>query len=60
LPVPGPLLAPLYGLRALLTRGRFRYQGERERFHYGALLDGRKIESALGYVPDTPIDFEAL
>lgn len=49
--VPGPALLPLYGLRALTTGFRFRYALQRKLFHLGAVLDGRKAQQVLGYVP---------
>lgn len=59
LPLPGPLLSPLYSLRAAATAFRFRYAPDRQRFHYGALLDGRKACRTLGYVPAHAVDFDA-
>jgi 1-acyl-sn-glycerol-3-phosphate acyltransferase len=58
LALPGPLLAPLYGLRAVVTPRRFRYGSDRKRFHYGTVLDGRKASRALGYVPESRLAFE--
>ncbi len=50
-PVPGPLLAPLYRLRTLTIGREFRYDLNARRFHLGALLDGRRARSVLGYEP---------
>jgi UDP-glucose 4-epimerase len=50
-PVPGPTLGPLYGLRALTRGAEFRYGMNRRRFHHSALLDGSHAQQALGYVP---------
>jgi nucleoside-diphosphate-sugar epimerase len=58
LALPGPLLAPLYGLRAVVTPRHFRYGSDRKRFHYGTVLDGRKASRALGYVPESRLAFE--
>lgn len=60
LPLPGPLLAPLYRARSALTAGRFRYALDEMRFHYGAILDGRKAESVLGYVPQHAVHLGTL
>ena len=58
--LPGPLLAPLYALRARLTAGRFRYALDESRFHYGAVLDGRKAALAFGYTPQYGVSLETL
>jgi UDP-glucose 4-epimerase len=57
-PLPGPALSPLYALRARATAFRFRYAPERQRFHFGAVLDGRKARDALGYLPARPVTFD--
>ena len=59
-PVPGPLLGPLYALRARLTRRRFDYLNDRVLFHYGAVVDGSKARRLLGYQPTSPISFDQL
>ncbi len=51
LALPGPVLVPLYGLRRLTTAFGFRYRPERRRFHFGAILDGRRAKAELGYEP---------
>ncbi|MFI5309359.1 MAG: hypothetical protein ACHQ53_18535, partial [Polyangiales bacterium] len=60
LPLPGPLLDPLYGLRARAIGGRFRYAADRERLHYGAILDGKRARAALGYEPHSPLELAGL
>ena len=40
-PAPGPLLGPLYALRASVTGADFSYEQNRLRLHFGAVLDGR-------------------
>jgi UDP-glucose 4-epimerase len=57
IPAPGPLLAPLYGLRALTRRRDFRYDQNYFRFHFGGVMDGRRAEALLGYVPKTPVSW---
>ena len=56
-PAPEPLLAPLYGLRALVRGTDFRWEMSRWRFHYGGLLDGSRARAELGYTPRHAIAF---
>lgn len=59
-PLPGPLLAPLYGLRRLATGGgvrEFRYDLNRTRLHLGGTVDDRKARRELGYRPGHPIQW---
>ena len=51
LPLPGPTLSPLYGLRALTRGTSFSYEMNRVRFHHSAVLDGRRAREQLGYEP---------
>jgi UDP-glucose 4-epimerase len=57
IPVPGPLLSPLYALRRRLAGFEFRYDMNVRRFHFGGTLDGRRARSALGYSPRTPVQW---
>ncbi len=57
-PLPGPLLRPLYGLRARALRAEFRYELNALRFHLSGVLDGRRARDVLGYEPRVPIDWE--
>lgn len=50
-PVPGPLLAPLYQLRARTIGLEFRYDLNMRRFHFGGILDGTRAREILGYEP---------
>jgi UDP-glucose 4-epimerase len=50
-PVPGPLLAPLYALRRYARGFDFRYDLARVRFHLGGVLDGGRAVRKLGYRP---------
>ena len=50
-PAPGPLLAPLYRLRSLAIRTEFRYDMNKQRFHFGGVLDGSRAREHLGYQP---------
>jgi hypothetical protein len=58
-PLPGPLLAPLYQLRTQLVGFTFRYDLNMRRFHFGGILDGERARGVLGYVPSHPLDFGA-
>jgi UDP-glucose 4-epimerase len=55
LPVFGPLLAPLYRLRASALGVEFRYDMNHRRFHFSSVLDGRRAREILGYEPKHPI-----
>lgn len=54
-PVPGPLLAPLYRWRTRVVGFEFRYDLNLRRFHFGGILDGRRAQRVLGYVPHHPL-----
>lgn len=54
-PVPGPLLAPLYQLRTWTIGLEFRYDLNLRRFHFGGVLDGTRAKQALGYEPATSL-----
>lgn len=56
-PLPGPLLAPLYQLRTQLVGFAFRYDLNMRRFHFGGILDGTRARAVLGYTPTHPLDF---
>jgi UDP-glucose 4-epimerase len=47
LPVPGPLLGPLYRLRARVLGTQYRYELHASRWRFGALLDDRKARREL-------------
>lgn len=55
LPVPGPLLAPLYALRRVLTGFEFRYDLNQRRLHLGGVMDGTRAAALLGYTPRRPV-----
>ena len=57
LAVPGPLLAPLYRVRASALGMEFRYDLNHRRFHFSAVLDGTRARNVLGYVPSHPVDW---
>jgi UDP-glucose 4-epimerase len=59
IPVPGPLLAPLYGLRTLVVGREFGYGANFGRFHFGAVLDGARAPRELGYVPRHRLEWPA-
>jgi UDP-glucose 4-epimerase len=54
-PLPGPLLVPLYALRRLVTRWTFSYGPYAARLHFTGLLDGQRAAAALGYRPATGV-----
>ncbi len=54
-PVPGPLMSPLYGLRRWVAGNEFRYDMNTRRFHFGGVLDGRRARDLLGFVPRVPV-----
>jgi UDP-glucose 4-epimerase len=56
-PVPGPLLAPLYGLRRRIAGFEFRYDLNLKKFHFGGVLDGGRARARLGYVPHHPVEW---
>ena len=56
-PVPGPLLAPLYKLRTRAMRREFRYDMNRRRFHFSGVLDGSRAREVLGYEPAVRVDW---
>lgn len=56
-PVPGPLLSPLYGLRRWTTGLEFRYDMNVWRFHFGSVLDGTRARAVLGHVPCTRVSW---
>lgn len=57
IPVPGPLLAPLYGLRRYVAGFEFRYDLNLRRFHFGGVIDGARARRLLGYVPSHPVQW---
>jgi UDP-glucose 4-epimerase len=56
-PVASPLLHPLYGLRARVTKTDFRYDQNYFRFHFSGVLNGDRAREILGYEPSHPIDW---
>lgn len=54
-PIPGPLLSPLYDLRRRIAGFEFRYDMNVRRFHFGGMLDGSRARALLGYEPKTPV-----
>lgn len=54
-PLPGPLLAPLYRLRTRTIGLEFRYDLNLRRFHFGGVVDGGRAARDLGYRPSHPL-----
>ncbi len=57
LPAIDSILTPLYRIRRRLTGHDFRYGMNRRWFIYSGVLDGRRAQEVLGYVPSHPIDW---
>jgi len=57
IPVPGPLLGPLYQARARVRGTDFSYALNQGRFHFSGVLDGTRAKDELGYVPTTPVSW---
>ena len=55
IPVPGPLLSPLYRMRTRALGLEFRYDLNVRRFHFGGVLDGSRARAELGYEPAHPV-----
>lgn len=60
LPVPGPLLRPLYRLRSLTRGTQFRYDLNLHRFHFNGVPDGGRAQRVLGYEPQHRADWSAI
>lgn len=54
-PVPEPLLGPLYRLRTATIGTDFRYDLNYWRFHFSGVLDGTRAHQCLGYAPRHPL-----
>lgn len=59
-PVPGPLLSPLYRLRQLTRGTSFRYDLNAGRFHFSGVPDDRRAREVLGYEARHPVDWDAV
>jgi len=57
IPVPGPMMSPLYALRRWVANFEFRYEINAQRFHFGGVLDGTRARTELGYVPHTAVSW---
>ena len=60
IPMPGPMLGPLYAARALTRGTEFRWDLNRWRFQFSGVLDGRRAADVLGYAPATPVRWDAI
>ncbi len=56
-PLPGPLVQPLYNLRHMVTGSQFSYGLNRRRLHVGLVLDGSRARNVLSYTPSQPVDW---
>lgn len=59
LPMPAPLIKPLYALRHRLYGSQFEFGIHRQQMHFGLVLDGRRARDVLGYRPRWPVDWPA-
>jgi UDP-glucose 4-epimerase len=57
IPVPGPLMAPLYKLRRWVAGFEFRYDMNLPRFHFGGVVSGARAKAALGFTPCVPVEW---
>ncbi|MBT3220353.1 MAG: hypothetical protein HN348_14805, partial [Proteobacteria bacterium] len=57
LPVPGVFIRSLYTLRHRITGSEFSYGLNRNRIHFGLVLDGTRAKEVLNYVPGNPVDW---
>lgn len=57
IPVPGPLMTPLYRWRQRIAGFEFRYDLNARRFHFGGVLDGARARDQLGYVPKMAVEW---
>lgn len=55
IPVPGPLIRPLYAARSLAGRGDFSWPLNRWRFRWSGVLDGTRAATHLPYTPTLPV-----
>lgn len=56
-PVPGPLMGPLYRLRVRALGTDFRYDLNQWRFHFSGVPDGDRARRVLGYEPQNGIQW---
>ncbi|MFK7985948.1 MAG: NAD-dependent epimerase/dehydratase family protein [Sandaracinaceae bacterium] len=59
-PVPGPLLGPLYAARSMTRGTEFQYGLNKARFHFSGVLDGRRAADELGYTPENPVEWASV
>jgi len=57
LPVPGPLVGPLYQARSLRRQRGFDYAANKRRFHFNGVIDGERAHKELGYQPKHPLSW---
>jgi len=57
IPSPAAAIRAVYGIRHFFTGSQFRYGANRQRMHFGLVLDGTRAARELGYAPSHPIDW---
>lgn len=55
IPVPGPIIGPLYVARAIVRGHEFSWTLNRWRFRWGGVLDGQRARDVLAYSPQFPV-----
>jgi len=55
LPLPGPLIRPLYAARAIVRGTEFSWPLNRWRFRWSGVLDGTRAATLLPYTPTLPV-----
>ncbi len=55
IPAPGRWIEAAYAWRHRLTGSRFSWGLNRQRLHFGLVLDGTRARDAFGYVPRNPV-----
>jgi UDP-glucose 4-epimerase len=57
IPLPGPIIPALFGIRRLFGRGELSYGMNWQRFHYASIVDGTRAAERLGYTPRHPLEW---
>lgn len=57
IPLPGPLLSPLYHLRRKVAGFAFGYSINAKRFHFGGVVDGRRAREELAFMPQHSVSW---
>lgn len=55
--LPTPLIGPVNVIQRKLGITRYNFEVDQARMHFAALMDGKKAEQQLGYIPRHHVDF---